>query len=162
MSPWDSTGLPDMTEEASRMIKQPPNESAPMSDHEVIDRYMSRFDRAVCAEPVALNELLDSFSDDAVVDFDGIPYSGRAALADLFGGILGPLVETRTHFTREALPDGTVKVPWASSGRRSDGTVIAIAGTEYYTIDNQGLIIALVNQPCGLPLTPGADETPAV
>src|SRR5439155_7506926 len=66
--------------------------------------------------------------------------------------------ETCTHFTPERPPDGTVKVPWAASGRRSDGTVIAIAGTEYYTINDQGLITSLVNEPYGLPLAPGADE----
>ena len=42
-----------------------------MSDHEVIERYMRRFDRAVGAEPAALNGLVESFSDDAVVNFDG-------------------------------------------------------------------------------------------
>jgi hypothetical protein len=132
-----------------------------MSDEEVIGHYMKRFDRAVGAEPAALNELVESFSDDAVVNFDGTQYAGRAALLDLFGRILGPLVETQTHFAPERLPDGTVKVPWAASGRMSDGTVIAIAGTEYYTIDDQGLITNLANEPCGRPLTPGADEAPA-
>jgi hypothetical protein len=41
-----------------------------MSDDEVIERYMRRFDRAVGAEPAALTELVDSFSDDAVVNFE--------------------------------------------------------------------------------------------
>ena len=132
-----------------------------MSNEEVIGRYMRRFDRAVGAEPAALNELVESFADDAIVNFDGTPHAGRAALLDLFGRVLGPLVETHTHFTPERLPDGTVKVPWAASGRMSDGTVIAVAGTEYYTIDDHGLITNLVNEPCGLPLTPGADEAPA-
>ena len=132
-----------------------------MSHEEVIGRYMRRFDRAVGAEPAALDELLGSFSYDAVVNFDGTPYAGRAALRDLFGRILGPLVETHTHFRPERLPDGTVRVPWAASGRRSDGTVIAIAGTEYYTINDQGLITNLANQPCGVPLTPGAEKAPA-
>jgi hypothetical protein len=132
-----------------------------MSDHEVIERYMRRFDRAVGAERAALIELVESFSDDAVVNFDGTPYAGRPALLELFSRVLGPLVETHTHFAPESLPDGTVKVPWAASGRMSDGTVIAIAGTEYYTINDQGLITNLVNEPCGLPLTPGADEAPA-
>jgi hypothetical protein len=134
--------------------------SATMSDDEVIGRYMRRFDRAVGAEPAALNELLESFSDDAVVNFDGTPYAGRTALLELYGRVLGPLVESCTHFTPERLPDDTVKVPWAASGRMSDGTVIAVAGTEYYTINDQGLITNLVNEPCGLPLTPGADEAP--
>ena len=31
-----------------------------MSDDEVIERYMRRFDRAVGAEPAALNELVES------------------------------------------------------------------------------------------------------
>jgi len=132
-----------------------------MSDEEVIGNYMRRFDRAVGAEPAALNELLESFSDDAIVNFDGTPYAGRAALLDLFGRVLGPLAETHTHFTPERLPDGTVKVPWAASGRMADGTVIAIAGTEYYTTNDQGLITKLVNEPCGLPLTPGADKASA-
>ena len=132
-----------------------------MSDAEVIERYMSRFDRAVGAAPAALNELVDSFSDDAVVNFDGTPYAGRAELLELFGRILAPLVNACTHFAPERLPDGTVKVPWAASGRMSDGTVIAIAGTEYYTINDQGLITNLVNEPCGPPLTPGADKAPA-
>lgn len=132
-----------------------------MSDDQVIERYMRRFDRAVGAEPAALNELLESFSDDAVVNFDGTPYAGRAELLELYGRVLGPLVEADTHFTAERLPDGTVKVPWAASGRMSDGTVIAVAGTEYYTINDEGLITNLVNEPCGPPLTPGADETPA-
>ena len=43
----------------------------------------------------------------------------------------------------------------------SDGTVIAVAGTEYCTIDDQGLITNLVNEPCGLRLTPGADDAHA-
>ena len=77
-----------------------------MSDHEVIERYMRRFDRAVGAEPAALTELVESFSDDAVVNFDGTPYAGRAVLLELFGRILGPLVETHTHFAPERLPDG--------------------------------------------------------
>ena len=132
-----------------------------MSDDEVIERYMKRFDRAVGAEPAALNELVQSFSDDAVVNFDGTRHAGRAALLELFRRVLGPLVETQTHFTAERLLDGTVKVPWAASGRMVDGTVIAVAGTEYYTIDDQGLITNLVNQPCGLPLTPGTDAAPA-
>jgi hypothetical protein len=135
--------------------------STTMRDDKVIERYMKRFHRAVGAEPAALNELVESFSDDAVVNFDGTQHAGRAGLLEVFGRILGPLVETHTHFAPERLPDGTVKVPWAASGRRSDGTVIAIAGTEYYTIDDQGLITNLVNEPCGLPLTPGADEAPA-
>ena len=80
---------------------------------------------------------------------------------ELFGRVLGPLVEACTHFTPEQLPDGTMKVPWAASGRMSDGTVMAIAGTEYYTINDQGLITNLVNEPCGLPLTPGAHQAPA-
>jgi hypothetical protein len=129
-----------------------------MSDAEVIERYMRRFDRAVGAEPAALNELVESFSDDAVVNFDGTPYAGRAELLELFGRILAPLVDSSTHFAPERLPDGTVKVPWAASGRMSDGTVIAIAGTEYYTINDHGLITNLVNEPCGLPLIPGTDE----
>jgi hypothetical protein len=132
-----------------------------MSDDDVIGRYMRRFDRAVGAEPAALNELLESFSEDAVVNFDGTPHTGRARLLELFARVLGPLVETCTHFTPERLPDGTMKVPWAASGRRSDGTVIAIAGTEYYTINDQGLISNLVNEPCGHPLIPGADGAPA-
>jgi hypothetical protein len=132
-----------------------------MSHEEVIERYMRRFDRAVGAAPAALTELIASFSDDAVVNFDGTPHTGRAALLELFGRVLEPLVETCTHFTPERLPDGTMKVPWAASGRRCDGTVIAIAGTEYYTINDRGLITSLVNEPCGLPLTPGADEASA-
>jgi hypothetical protein len=56
-----------------------------MTDDEVIQRYMRRFDRAVGAEPSALNELVESFSDDAVVNFDGTPYAGRAALLELYG-----------------------------------------------------------------------------
>jgi hypothetical protein len=132
-----------------------------MSDYEVIERYMRRFDRAVGAEPAALTKLVESFSDDAVVNFDGTPHTGRARLLELYGRVLGPLVETCTHFRPEQLSDGTIKVPWAASGRMSNGTVIAIAGTEYYTIDDQGLITSLVNEPCGLPLTPGADEAPA-
>jgi len=130
-----------------------------MNDHEVIERYMRRFDRAVGAAPDALNELVGSFSDDAVVNFDGTPNTGRAALLELFGRVLEPLVETCTHFAPERLPNGIMKVPWAASGLRSDGTVIAIAGIEYYTINGQGLISKLVNEPCGLPLTPGGDET---
>src|SRR3954452_18206596 len=51
--------------------------STTMSDDEVIERYMRRFDRAVGAEPAALNELVESFSDNAVVNFDGTPYAGR-------------------------------------------------------------------------------------
>jgi hypothetical protein len=132
-----------------------------MSDDEVIERYMRRFDRAVGAEPAALNELVESFSDDAVVNFDGTAYAGRAELFELFGRVLEPLVETHTHFTPQLLPDGTVKVPWAASGKMSDGSVIAVAGTEYYTINDQGLITNLVNEPCGRPLIPGADEAPA-
>jgi hypothetical protein len=132
-----------------------------MRDDEVIERYMRRFDRAVGAEPGALNELLESFSDDAVVNFDGTPYIGRAGLLELFGRVLEPLVAAHTHFTPERLPDGTVKVPWAASGRMSDGTVIAVAGTEYNTINDHGLITNLVNEPCGTPLTPGANESPA-
>jgi hypothetical protein len=132
-----------------------------MSDDEVIERYMRRFDRAVGAEPAALNELVESFSDDAVVNFDGTPHTGRPRLLELYRRILEPLVEGNTHFTPERLPDGTMKVPWAASGRMSDGTVIAVAGTEYYTINDQGLITNLVNEPCGHPLTPGADEAPA-
>lgn len=132
-----------------------------MTHDEVIERYMRRFDRAVGADPAALSELVESFSTDAVVNFNGTPFAGRAALLELFGRVLGPLVETCTHFAPERLHDGTMKVPWAASGRMSDGTVIALAGTEYYTIDDQGLITNLVNEPCGLPLTPGADEPPA-
>jgi hypothetical protein len=131
-----------------------------MSDDEVIERYMRRFDRAVGAEPAALNDLIESFSDDAVVNLDGTPHAGRAELMELYRRILEPLVETCTQFTPQRLPDGTMKVPWAASGRMSNGTVIAVAGTEYYTIDDQGLITNLVNEPCGLPLTPGADEAP--
>src|SRR2546423_14702764 len=106
-----------------------------MRDDEVIERYMRRFDRAVGAEPAALNELVESFSDDAVVNFDGTPYAGRAGLLELFGRVLEPLVDARTHFTPHRLADGTIKVPWAASGRTSDGSVTAVAGTEYYTIN---------------------------
>ena len=131
-----------------------------MSGDQVIERYMRRFDRAVGAEPTALNELVESFSDDAVVNFDGPPHTGRAGLLELYGRVLEPLVEACTHFAPDRLPDGTMKVPWAASGRMSDGTVTAVAGTEYYTINDQGLITNLVNEPCGRPLTPGADEAP--
>jgi hypothetical protein len=127
-----------------------------MSNDEVIKRYMRRFDRAVGARPAALTELVESFSEDAVVNFDGTSHAGRAQLLELFGAILGPLAETCTHFTLEPLPDGTVKVPWAASGQMSDGSVIAVAGTEYYTIDGEGRITNLVNEPCGDPLIPGA------
>jgi hypothetical protein len=48
-----------------------------------------------------------------------------------------------------------VNVPWAASGRMSDGNVIAVAGTEYYTINDQGLITNLVNEPCGPPSPEG-------
>jgi hypothetical protein len=137
------------------------NQGATMSDDEVIERYMTRFDRAVGAEPAALNELVESFSDDAVVNFDGTPHTGRAGLLELYRRVLEPLVGACTHFTPERLPDGTMKVPWAASGRMSDGTVIAVAGTEYYTINDQGLITNLVNEPCGLPLIPGGYEAPA-
>ena len=60
-----------------------------MSDDEVIERYMRRFDRAVGAEPAALTELVESFSDDAVVNFDGTPYAGRAGLLELLAGSSG-------------------------------------------------------------------------
>jgi SnoaL-like domain len=129
-----------------------------MSYADVIERYVRRFDRAVGAEPAALDELVDTFSENAVVNFDGTPHTGRARLLELFARILGPMVETCTHFTPELLADGTVKVPWAASGRMSDGGVLAIAGTEYYTIDDEGLISKLVNEPCGRPLVPGRDE----
>jgi hypothetical protein len=132
-----------------------------MSDDEVIERYMTRFDRAVGAEPAALTGLVESFSEDAVVNFDGTPYARREGLLELFGRVLRPLVAASTHFAPKQLPDGTMKVPRAASGRMSDGTVIAVAGTEYYTINDQGLITNLVNEPCGLPLMPGAGEAPA-
>ena len=70
-----------------------------MSDDEVIERYMRRFDRAVGAEPAALNELVESFSDDAVANFDGTPHAGRAELLELFGRVLEQLVESCTHFS---------------------------------------------------------------
>jgi hypothetical protein len=75
----------------------------------------------------------------------------ESAADDRFARVLGPLVEAHTHFAPERLPDGTVKVPWAASGRMSDGTVIAVAGTDYYTIDDRGLITNLINERRGLP-----------
>jgi hypothetical protein len=60
-----------------------------MSDDEVIERYMRRFDRAVGAEPAALNELLESFSDDAVVNFDGTSYAGGAGCWSCSAGSSG-------------------------------------------------------------------------
>jgi hypothetical protein len=41
--------------------------------------------------------LLESFSDDAVVNFDGAPHAGRAGLLELYGRVLGPLIEACTH-----------------------------------------------------------------
>lgn len=132
-----------------------------MNRYELIERYMGLLDRAVGGEPAALNELVECFSADAVVDFDGTQHVGRAELLELFGRILGPLVEAHTHFSPECLPGGTMKVPWAASGRLSDGTVTAVAGTEYYTINDQGLITNLVNEPCGSLSVPGPGEASA-
>jgi hypothetical protein len=97
-----------------------------MSDDEVIERYMRRFDRAVGAEPAALNELVESFSDDAVVNFDGTPYAGRAGLLELFGRVLGPLVEACTHFTPNQPGQRAVRAPSHPGGRRSPRWVIGM------------------------------------
>nr|WP_221379146.1 nuclear transport factor 2 family protein [Actinoplanes polyasparticus] len=109
-----------------------------------LDRYLAATDRAV-ADKVALDDLLDLFDPDAVVQIDDAPVPGAAAIREFNQGFITFHTATKLYWNTMVLPDGRQRVEWVCAARTIDGAVITVAGIEHAVIGPDGRIVELRN-----------------
>jgi len=111
-----------------------------------VQRYMTLADRGY-GDDEAYEELVALFAADAVVDIDGTPVRGTAEIRALYRRFFDEGSESSHYWHTEILADGTHKTVWVESGRLADGRLTSVAGIEYATLDSDGLISSLRNEP---------------
>ncbi|MBL7260103.1 nuclear transport factor 2 family protein [Paractinoplanes lichenicola] len=109
-----------------------------------LDRYLIATDRAV-ADKAALPELLDLFDPDAVVQLDGTPIRGAAAIRELYQGFITFHTAIKHYWNSRVLPDGRETMDWVCAARTIDGAVITVAGIEHATLGPDGRMVELHN-----------------
>nr|WP_221379909.1 nuclear transport factor 2 family protein [Actinoplanes polyasparticus] len=109
-----------------------------------LDRYLITTDRVVAGQ-AALEELLDLFDPDAVVQLDDIPIRGARAIRELYEGFVAFHAATTHYWNSTVLPDGRERMEWVCAARTADGAVITIAGIEHATIGSDGRMVELRN-----------------
>ncbi|OLL72263.1 hypothetical protein Ae168Ps1_0639 [Pseudonocardia sp. Ae168_Ps1] len=110
-----------------------------------LDRYIAATDRAV-ADDGALDDLLDVFAPDAVVQLDDVPVRGRDALRELYRDFVTVQVEATHYWNTRVLADGREEATWACAARVADGSVVTAAGVECATVGPDGRIVSLRNE----------------
>ncbi|MFC7989541.1 nuclear transport factor 2 family protein [Streptomyces pilosus] len=115
-----------------------------------LDRYIGLSDRAVHDE-TALNELLALFTADATVDIGPEPARGDKAVAAFYRAHFADHAEMKHFWKTTVLADGRLRAEWVCAARKTDGSLITVAGVEHATLDTQGLISHLHNEFTRLP-----------
>jgi hypothetical protein len=111
-----------------------------------VQRYMRLADRGY-QDDAAYEELVALFAPDAVVDIDGTPVRGTAEIRAFYRRFFDEGSESSHYWYTEILPDGTHRTVWVESGRLADGRLTSVAGVEYATLDADGRIATLRNEP---------------
>ena len=111
----------------------------------ILDRYIAATDRAI-ADEAALDDLLDVFAPDAVVQIAGTPIRGAAALREFYSGFVADHAESQHYANTAVLPDGRQRTEWVCAARKTDGSVIAVAGVEHAIVGPDGRITDLRNE----------------
>ncbi|MEU1043721.1 nuclear transport factor 2 family protein [Streptomyces sp. NPDC005897] len=110
-----------------------------------LDRYLGLSDRAVHGE-VALGELLALFAADATVEIGPEPAHGSEGIAAFCRAHFAAHAEMKHFWSTTVLDDGTLRAEWVCAARKTDGSLITVAGVEHATLDAQGLIGRLRNE----------------
>nr|WP_221379895.1 hypothetical protein [Actinoplanes polyasparticus] len=109
-----------------------------------LDRYLAATDRAV-ADKAALDDLLDLFDPDAMVQIDDALIQAAAGIREFCQGFIAFHTETKHYWNTTVLPDGRQRVEWVCAARTIDGAVITVAGIEHAIIGPDGRIVELRN-----------------
>ncbi len=115
-----------------------------------LDRYIGLSDRAVHDE-AALNEALALFAADATVQIGPEPAHGSEAIAAFYHAHFADHAEMKHFWNTTVLDDGTLRAEWVCAARKTDGSLVTVAGVEHATLDAQGLISHLRNEFTRLP-----------
>ncbi|WP_307840842.1 nuclear transport factor 2 family protein [Streptomyces sp. GESEQ-4] len=115
-----------------------------------LDRYMGLSDLAVHDE-AALDEALALFAADATVEIGPEPAHGSEAIAAFYRAHFAAHAEMKHFWNTTVLDDGTLRAEWVCAARKTDGSLITVAGVEHATLDAQGLISHLRNEFTRLP-----------
>jgi hypothetical protein len=110
-----------------------------------LDRYIAATDRAI-TDGTRLDELLDVFAPDAVVQLDDAPVQGADELRVFYGAFVAAHREATHLWTTTVLPDGRERAEWACVARLTDGSLITVAGVEHATVGPDGRIVELRNE----------------
>lgn len=109
-----------------------------------VDRYYQLADQ-VGQNDKLRDDVIGLFAPDAVVNVTGIPVQGTKEIEQLFSRFFANAKENRHYWRTEIMEDGTHKTVWVASGLHADGRVYSAAGTEYFNLDSDGLIVSLRN-----------------
>ncbi|MFD4116529.1 nuclear transport factor 2 family protein [Streptomyces niveus] len=115
-----------------------------------LDRYMGLSDRAV-HDGAALDEALALFAADATVEIGPEPAHGSEAIAAFYRAHFAAHTEMKHFWNTTVLDDGTLRAELVCAARKTDGSLITVAGVEHATLDAQGLISHLHNEFTRLP-----------
>ncbi|MBK1787925.1 nuclear transport factor 2 family protein [Prauserella cavernicola] len=110
-----------------------------------IERYIATVDRAIADEAV-LEELVDIFAPNAVVQLDDTPVRGSRAIRELYRDFIAIHVEAKHFWNATVLPDGRQRAEWACAARMSDGSLVTVAGLEHATVGTDDRIVDLRNE----------------
>ena len=111
----------------------------------VLDRYLTAIDPAIAGE-ATLDDLLDVFTPDAVVQIDETPAEGAHAVREFYREFLAAHVEAKHFWNTTVLPDGRQRAEWVTAARTADCSVITVAGVEHATVGADGRIVELRNE----------------
>ncbi len=110
-----------------------------------MDRYIAATDRAI-ADKSLLGELLAVFAPEAVVQIADVPFRGTEAIREFYAQFVADHAESKHFWTTTVLPDGRQRTEWVCAARKTDGSLITIAGIEHAQLDSQGRIADLHNE----------------
>ncbi|MEQ3549668.1 nuclear transport factor 2 family protein [Pseudonocardia nematodicida] len=110
-----------------------------------LDRYLAASDRAI-ADHTAMDELLDVFAPEAVVQIDDTPIRGAEAIREFYRGYVNAHVASQHFWNTTVLTDGRQRAEWVCAARTAGGAVITVAGVEHATIGPDDRIVELRNE----------------
>ncbi|RDD84628.1 nuclear transport factor 2 family protein [Streptomyces parvulus] len=109
----------------------------------VVDRYITLVDRAV-HEPHLWEGLGSLFAAGATVRFGTRePVSGLRDIAEFYRGFYSGMADVAHVWNTAVLDDGTLQVRFIASWRTDAGELGSQGGTEYVSVDADGLIASL-------------------
>ncbi|MEV5809989.1 nuclear transport factor 2 family protein [Streptomyces parvulus] len=109
----------------------------------VVDRYITLVDRAV-HEPDLWEELGSVFAPRATVRFGTRePVSGLGDIEEFYRGFYSGMADVAHVWNTGVVDDGTLEVRFIASWRTDAGALGSQGGTEYVSVDADGLITSL-------------------